>query len=51
LCEKNVEEYFANKILKQSKINLSQNEQTADEISDLDKKIAKTTRSVNVNKF
>lgn len=51
LCEKNVDEYFANKILKQSKINLSQNEQTADEISDLDKKIAKTTRSVNINKF
>jgi hypothetical protein len=51
LCEKNINQYFKDKILKDSKINFSQNEQTADEINDLDKKIIKTTKSVNTNRF
>jgi hypothetical protein len=50
LDEKNVDECFQNQILKQSKINIGANRETADNINVLDKKIAKTTKSASVAK-
>jgi hypothetical protein len=47
LDEKNIDDCFQNQILKQSKVNVGANRETADNINALDKKITKTTRSAN----
>jgi hypothetical protein len=48
--EKNIDDCFKNQILKDARINVGANRETADHIDDLDKKIQKTSKSASAAK-